>query len=160
MTASARQHSRPRGQSATFAETSCRSVTLRSRARNRCGGRRPCSAPRSKRGRPQRPGNQLALARFRMSPAVHPQEPPVVAGSSAIIQQAQECPRVAAQHSPADCFGPQQEKARALVQKLWTTNLPCGRLRKTRKDRCTCRSARRKEIVKTWRPEYVREGRI
>jgi len=36
----------------------------RSRARNRCGGQQPCSAPKSKRGRrPQRPGNQFALAR-------------------------------------------------------------------------------------------------
>jgi len=37
---------------------------LRSRARNRYDGQQPSPAPKSKRGRrPQRPGNQFALAR-------------------------------------------------------------------------------------------------
>ena len=50
----------------------------------------------SKRGRPQRPGNQSRSRAFLISPpAIHPRESPVAAGSAAIIRQAQELSRFA-----------------------------------------------------------------
>jgi hypothetical protein len=83
--------------SASFAEAGCRSVIvdqeiLRSRARNLCAGQRPCPAPRSKwgRGRNARATSSRLRAFPECPPAVHPRESPVVAGSAAIIQQAQE----------------------------------------------------------------------
>ena len=49
--------------SAAFAEASCRFVIFRSRSINRRSGQRSCPAPKSRLGRrPQRPGNQFALA--------------------------------------------------------------------------------------------------
>ena len=61
----------------------------------------PASAPKSarttsKRGRPQRPGNQSRSRAFLICPpAIHPRESPVAAGSAAIIRQAQELSRFA-----------------------------------------------------------------
>ena len=50
----------------------------------------------SKRGRPQRPGNQSRSRAFLICPpAIHPRESPVAAGSAAIIRQAQELSRFA-----------------------------------------------------------------
>ena len=84
--------------SAAFAETSCRCVLLRARIRNCCGGQRPFLLRKASRGRrPQRPGNQFALARVsgRIPSAILFRESPAATGSAA-IGQAQELSRFAA----------------------------------------------------------------
>jgi len=70
-----------------------RAITLR----NRCGGQRPCPAPKSKGGggRNARATSSRFRAQFWSPPAIHPRESPAAASSSAIIQQAQELSRFA-----------------------------------------------------------------
>jgi hypothetical protein len=86
------------------------------------------------RRRPQRPGNQHALARvFRCPPIIHPRELPATADSAAIVQQTRKftfsldtlCDRT---------FRAATEKHKSLVQKLWTAKLPCGKPRKTKNE--------------------------
>jgi len=119
--------------SAAFAEAGCRSVTLPPPTCNRCGCQQPVPA-RQEGEEAATPGQPVSRLRAfpECPPAVHSRESPVVAGSAAVIQQAQERPRFAEPNSPADRRRPQQEKSTTLVQKLWTTSLPCGRPRKTK----------------------------
>ena len=86
------------------------------------------------RRRPQRPGNQHALARvFRCPPVIHPRELPATADSAAIVQQTRKftfsldtlCDRT---------FRAATQKHESLVQKLWTGKLPCGKPRKTKNE--------------------------
>jgi hypothetical protein len=82
--------------------------------------------------RPQRPGNQFALARrFWVPPAIHSRESPVAAGSAAIIRQAQELSRFAVPLSRG-WSRPATQKTCFVVKKLWRTYLPCGSPRKTK----------------------------
>ncbi len=83
--------------SAAFAKASCRFVILRSRSCNRCGGQRPCLAPRSRGGggRNARATSRACAQFLECPPAIHPRESPAAAGSAAIIRQAQELSRFA-----------------------------------------------------------------
>jgi len=67
--------------SAAFAEASCRSVILRSRARNRCGGQQPVllRGARGGGGRNARATPPRMRAILDCPPALHPQESPVIA---------------------------------------------------------------------------------
>jgi hypothetical protein len=108
------------------------SVTLRSRPCNRHGWPTACPAPKSRRGRrPQRPGNQSALARVVWSPpAIHPRESPAAAGSAAIIPKPWNS-HVSLHSLSARSSSLATQKESAVVKKLWRMCLPCGRLRKT-----------------------------
>jgi hypothetical protein len=76
-------------------------------------GQRPCPAPRSRMGRrPQRLGNQSRLRAFSgFPPAIHPRESPAAAGSAAIIRQAQELSRFAA-NTLSQIVAPRNRKKR------------------------------------------------
>lgn len=87
-----------------------------------------------KRGRrPQRPGNQprshASLEVF--PPAIRSRESPAATGSAAIIRQAQERSRFADSLSFRSSRRAIQKPC-SIVQKLWTTAVPCGRPRKTK----------------------------
>ena len=121
MTASARQRSKPY-RVPHLPEASCGPVTLRSRIHNRAVGQRPCPASCSEeRGaewgsRPQRPGNQFALARVFWIPLRQftLENHRVAAGPAAIIRQAQELSRFAASTlRQIDC-GPQHKNSVSL----------------------------------------------
>ena len=129
ITASARQ----RPKDAAFAKARCRSVALRSRTCNRRGWPAACPAPKSRRGRrPQRPGNQSALARVVWSPpAIHPRESLAAAGSAAIIRKPRNSHVSLHPLSARSPFVAIQKEC-AVVQKLWRMSFPCGRLRKTK----------------------------
>jgi hypothetical protein len=112
----------------------CRSAIRRITFSQPCGSE--AAQPSSQSGkwrRPQCPGNQYALAHVSsFPPAIHPRESPV-------------CRQLCRNHRSASLGGPTYsvnplcgrllraatKKHFALVQKLWTIRLPCGRLRKT-----------------------------
>ena len=84
--------------SAAFAKAGRGFSTLQSRICNRYGWPAADPAPRSRMGEEAAtPGQPVALARVSgFPPAIHPRESPAAAGSAAIIRQAQELSRFAA----------------------------------------------------------------
>jgi len=106
-------------------------VITRSQTRNRCGGQQPFLLQERERGGGRKPGQPVALTRVSgVSPAIHSRESPAAAGSSAIIRQSQE-PHVSLSTISSTSPGLATQKPPAVVQKLWTTRLPCGRTRKS-----------------------------
>jgi hypothetical protein len=71
-------------------------------------------------------------ARFQFPPAIHPRELPAATGVTAIIvRQALRIATYSLNPLWARMLRVATEKHFALVQKLWTMKLPCGKLRKT-----------------------------
>src|SRR5271170_3461370 len=79
------------------------------------------------------PGQPVrARARFQFPPAIHPRELPAATGVTAIVvRQAARDSTYSLNPLSARMFRTATEKPLALVQKLWTTRLPCGSLRKS-----------------------------
>ena len=135
--------------SAAFAKASYRfadlkTEALRSPTRNRCGGQRPVSRSTAlllrraknkerERRRPQRPGNQSALARFSgMSPDDSPSR---ITGCRWLCRNHSASSgnsHVSLNPLSATLLRPATQKTSPLVQKLWTMCLPCGSPRKTK----------------------------
>jgi hypothetical protein len=79
------------------------------------------------------PGQPVrARARFQFPPAIHPRELPAATGVTAIIvRQALRFTTFSLKPLSGRTLRSATEKHFPLVQKLWTTGLPCGSLRKT-----------------------------
>jgi hypothetical protein len=84
------------------------------------------------RRRPQRPGNQHALARvFRCPPIIHPRELPATADSAAIVQQTRKF-TFRWTHFVTERFGPQQKNMSPLCRNCGRRNFPVESLGKPR----------------------------
>jgi len=126
--------------SVAFAKASCKSAILRSRIDNRTVSQRPCllPAPKSKRTdwgrRPQRPGNQHALARISgFSPGNSPSR---ITGCRWLCRNHSTMSGNLTFRCKSVSGGAARlaiQKRTAAVKKLWRTGLPCGRMRKTKK---------------------------
>jgi hypothetical protein len=94
----------------------------------------PAPRARSRGGRNAR-ATIHALARvFDCPPAIHPRESPAATGVAAfVIQQARKLLTYALNSLCGTMLRTAIENHFALVQKLWTMTLPCGKLRKSAK---------------------------
>jgi len=118
---------------AALAEASCRIAILRSRFATRRGQRPVFLLRRATRGRrPQRPGNQSRRARFwKFPPAIHFRESPVIASSPLSFGPVRNF-HVSLNTLSVTLLLTASQKPLPIVQKLWTSRLPCGRPRKSK----------------------------
>ena len=90
------------------------------------------SAPKSKRGGGRKPGQPVALSAFlEVSPAIRSHESPAAAVSAAVIRPSQK-PHVSLNPLSVRLPLTATQKAPQIVQKLWTSELPCGSQRKSK----------------------------
>jgi hypothetical protein len=126
--------------SAACAQASCRFVILRSRTCDPCGGQRSflLVAPKSNQqggggGRNAR-ATSRACARFlEYPPAIHPRESPAPLALPQAFGKLRNS-HVSLNPLSARRLALATQKTCALVQNLWRTRLPCGRLRKTKNE--------------------------
>ena len=127
-------HQRSRG-SAAFAKAG-RTRDLAITKRNRCGGRQPTPTHERDRGggRNARATSSRSHAFPICPPAIHPRESPAATGVAAfVIQRVRKLLTYALKSLSGTISRAATENYFALVQKLWMTTLPCGKLRKSAK---------------------------
>jgi hypothetical protein len=118
----------PAQASASFAEAQLQTSHFAMTDPQLCGWPAACLLlRRATRGRrPQCPGNQSRSARFwKFPPAIHSRELPVTADSAAITWPVRNS-HVSLITLSVRLLQPATQKALAIVQKLWTSRLPCG----------------------------------